>query len=203
MIMVGLCSCPSPKQTIKIKATKVKSDKPMEILAGEKIQKQPAKTKLIFSNPGDTRRFKQNDIVEIETQGVDFQDNTFSYINDPNSDSITIALLPRDNCEVTLANKCEVFYWNDPLHIPKVSIDSNINPEQIVVTPVFNNTCDCVRTGYQIRYGSTGSGCDDKGVIESLNKCKKQPIKIKKPSKDLNGNVGGNHKEKDEGGDGI
>ena len=65
-LIVLLSACTTgPIQTIKIKATPGKSDNPMEILAGEKIQKQPAKVKLVFKYPGDKYRFKQNDIVEI------------------------------------------------------------------------------------------------------------------------------------------
>lgn len=170
-LMIGLVACSGPMETIKIQALRQKDQKPIEIVAGEPLDSKVAKISLPFYSVGDKGMFKQGDIVEIKAYGIDFKKNTFCYIADPYSDSVLIILKSRTNNKIELAKKCDVINWNDPIEIPSIVVGSDLKPEQVIVTPLFNNKCE--RIGFQIRYGSTLRGCFKEGeeVINDFLKC--------------------------------
>ncbi len=181
-----LSSCTGTKQIIKIKAIESKNDTP-EVIAGETIQKQSAKDTLRFSQAGQYRTFKQGEVVLVETEGIDFESNTFSYIYDQETNDVTMILVPREDCKIELNKKCQVMDWNDAVNIPTITVPDNLKPEQIIITPKFNDNCE--RVGYQIRYGSVERGCykEAKEVLNKFNKCSGS-IKVRKRTPKASGN---------------
>ncbi len=165
-----LVSCGTIESRI-ITTGKVNQDDDIGVIAGEEIQSKTPNKILLFSSVGETHNFKRGDIVEVITQGINFEDNTFYYTFDKNSDLISMSLKPREACDVKLINKCAVVTWNDPNNIPTIKLADNMKPEQIIITPLFDE--DCQRSGYQIRYGSTERGCYSvaKKVLEDFREC--------------------------------
>lgn len=161
------------KNTKNEKSKNIPQETGIEIVTGGNIDSKPIEKTLLFKSVGETHKFKKGDIVEVVTQGIDFEDNTFYYTYEKGSDLISLSLQPRKDCHVKLQNKCEVLTWNDPNNIPNITVAEDINPEQVILTPLFNNGKECERVGYQIRYGSVERGCLSvaKDVLEQFNNC--------------------------------
>lgn len=78
---------------------------------------------------------------------------------------------------IELNQKCEVFEFRGLTEIPRIKLAKDLNPEQIIITPMFDN--DCHQFGFQIRYGSVGRGCGRvaRKILNRFNKC----VKVKPP----------------------
>ncbi len=122
--------------------------------------------KIIFDNIGQSYTFASGETIELITDGVDFGKSAFDVITNSHSNDITIKLIDIEMDKVKLSSKCETIERNGIEFIPKIEVAEGLDPEQIIITPLFDN--NCVRTGFQIRYGSVESGCK-KEAAEILN----------------------------------
>ncbi len=140
-----------------------------------------------FYKAGQSISFKKGEIVQIGSEGIDFSRITFRVDYSDNNDSITIRTVNIEDSEVKLSSKCETIVWNDPDYLPTIRIDSHLEPQQIVITPIFDSNCK--KMGYQIRYGSKERGCKKQAeeVLEQFNRCikKTQQKKIRKKLSDV------------------
>ncbi len=142
------------------------------------------KRKIIFDKIGQSYTFVSGETIELITDGVDFGKSAFDVITNGNSNDITIKLIDIEMDKVKLTSKCETIERNGIDFIPKIEVAEGLDPEQIVITPLFDN--NCVRTGYQVRYGSSERGCKKEAadVLDRFKKCagknqSKQKTKIK------------------------
>ena len=139
-----------------------------DALTGDKPSRQ-----LIFTNIGQTYTFKSGDLVEIISDGVDFSKTTFDIETNEETNDIKLRLVDKDYSKVYLDSKCQTIRRTGIDYIPKIEVAKELKPEQIVVTPIFDD--DCNKIGYQIRYGSVERGCkkEAKDVLEKFNECTK------------------------------
>lgn len=140
--------------------------------------------KIVFDKIGQSYTLYPDETIELITDGVDYNNAAFDIITDVSTKNITLKLIDKDNAKVILTKKCETVERFGIDFVPKIEVAEGLDPEQIVVTPLFDN--NCIRTGYEIRYGSIESGCkkEAKNILKRFNDCtgknqSKQKTKIK------------------------
>lgn len=143
-----------------------------EAITGAKPNKQ-----LIFSNIGQTYTFKSGESIEIISDGVDFSNTTFDIETNEETKEVKMKLVDKDFSKVYLDSKCQTIIRTGIEYVPKIEVAKGLDPEQIVVTPIFDN--DCNRIGFQIRYGSTDRGCRKEAseVLARFKDCTKNTSK--------------------------
>ncbi len=143
---------------------------------------KPAK-KLVFEEPGQSCTFKPGETVEIISDGVDFSKYTFDIETNEQSEDVTLTLVDKDMTKVILTSKCQTIIRTGIEVVPKVEAAPGLKPEQIIVTPLFDD--DCRKIGFEIRYGSEERGCrkEAKPNLVKFRDCAKE-----KPSKSGTGN---------------
>jgi hypothetical protein len=70
-------------------------------------------------------------------------------------------LVDKDFSKILLTKKCQTITRTGINYTPKVEVVEGLNPEQIIVTPIFDD--QCYRIGYEVRYGSLERGCKEEG----------------------------------------
>lgn len=147
-------------------------------LTGIKPNKQ-----LVFTSIGQTYNFKSGESIEIVSDGVDFSKTTFDIETNDETKEIKLKLVDKDFSKVYLDSKCQTIVRTGIEFVPKIEVAKGLDPEQIVVTPIFDD--DCNRIGFQIRYGSTERGCrkEAKEVLDHFKDCAKN-VSTTKPVKD-------------------
>lgn len=137
-----------------------------DAVAGFKPQKQ-----LIFTKIGQSYNFKSGESIEIISDGVDFSNTTFDIETDENTKEIKLKLIDKDISKVYLDKKCQTIIRTGIDFVPKVEVAKGLDPEQIIITPIFDNACN--KMGYEIRYGSSESGCrkEAKKVLDDFKRC--------------------------------
>lgn len=152
----------------------------------------PVNKKLVFTSVGESYTFKSGEAIEVIMDGIDFSVASFDIITDDNTEDITLKLVDKAFTKVKLESKCQTIVRTGIDYVPKIEIAQGLKPEQIVVTPIFDDSCYTI--GYQIRYGSTERGCrkEAKEVLTRFKKCvegkiyngkrdnKKDPCRIKR-----------------------
>lgn len=125
-------------------------------------QKKPqgAVREITFRSERDRAEFFVGEPIRLHAESIDFGNYTFktSVVKSYAGRSKVVMSLERIlQNTVRLEEKCQTIFWNNPYYTPIIEIGSSLQPEQIVLTPVFNERCR--RIGYEIRYGSTERGC--------------------------------------------
>ncbi len=133
----------------------------------------PRPTKqLTFNRIGQSYTFAEGESIQIVLDGVDMNNSTFDVQKDPVTDAVTITLVDKYNSKVVLQEKCQTIVRGGDV-MPPIEVASGMDPEQIIITPIFDD--ECKQTGYQIRYGSEERGCKQqaKEVLSNYHKCVK------------------------------
>jgi len=149
-------------------------------LPGMKPTKQ-----IIFTNIGQTFTFKTGETIKIVSDGIDFSKATFDIETNLETNDIILKLVDKDFSKVYLTHKCQVVLRTGIDFVPKIELARGLEPEQIVITPVFDDKCN--KIGFQIRYGSVERGCKKEAaeVIKRFNACVKNKLsKIKSENLD-------------------
>jgi hypothetical protein len=152
----------------------------MQASPGERKRKT-----IVFTGSGQSATFHKNDVIELITDGIDFSRTTFKVKYSNSDGSVIISTVDIENDEILFSSKCQTFEWYDPYNVPPLKVSAGLKPEQIVVTPLFDDNCN--RVGFQIRYGSIESGCRKEGIKEltRFNKCTGKYIKPKRKRKKI------------------
>lgn len=129
--------------------------------------------RIIFTKIGQSFSFKNGETVEIVLDGIDFAKVTFDIETDLETQDVTLKLVDRDFSKVVLTSKCHTIRRMGNLSIPKIEVASGLKPEQVVITPLFDNSC--MVSGYEIRYGSEERGCKEaaKRTLSTFYDCTK------------------------------
>lgn len=172
-----------------------KTDRPKEIVNDERFMSYSKEENKFISvaNVGfeniDTLDLFPGHIFEITPEkayhlivrNVDFSVYTFYSNFNELENIVELGIIRPTSNAIKLKNNCETIRWMDPLKIPKIEIDENLNTQQIVITPIMNNNCQ--KMGYEIRYGSQDiGGCkvEAKKVYEKYFNCLKNKNKSNK-----------------------
>ena len=138
-------------------------------------ESQPSGTvkEFVFRSEKDRAEFFVGDPIRIRTEDIDFGNYTFKTVvaqGQPGRDRVTMTLERVLENTIRLEEKCQTIFWNNPYYTPVIEISSVLDPEQIILTPVFNS--ECRRIGYEVRYGSEERGCK-KQAKEKLSQFKR------------------------------
>jgi hypothetical protein len=139
---------------------------------------------IVISDVGDQERIKIGERVELQLDYWDIESTCLVTTTNPETNEVILELKDRDHVWVTLKEKCDIVELRGIETIPQIEIESGLNPEQIIITPLFDDFCN--KIGYQFRYGSTERGCYDaaKDVLKRFRDCaggKKSSKKRKVP----------------------
>lgn len=111
-----------------------------------------SKKLLTFTNIGQEYTLKNGEEFRLTySEDINFAYTTFDVVSHEDN-SITIKLVDRDTSKVYLKDKCQIIKRQGIDFIPKIEVAKNLNPEQIIITPIFDD--NCVKLGYEVRYGS-------------------------------------------------
>ena len=132
-----------------------------------------------FSKIGQSYTFKKNDKINLKINGLDFSRTTFLFEFSDDDKYVTMKSVEIEHSKIYLSRKCEKFLWNEPDYLPVIELLPSLDPEQIIITPIFDD--QCFKIGYQIRYGSSERGCRKESidVLKHFKKCAK-PLPRKK-----------------------
>lgn len=187
-VILSLTSCQSIDMFLHPENYQLKNNSPMEkeliydtvwISNVEGEIKEPTTAglrpskRLIFSSIGQSYTFQPGETIEVISQGTDFSNSTFDIETNEDTKDIKLTLVDKINSKVVLESKCQTVMRTGIDYVPKIEVSKGLSPEQIVVTPVFDNYCNPI--GYQIRYGSTERGCrkEAKDILNRFQDCSK------------------------------
>lgn len=141
------------------------------------MQSNDAVKEFVFHSEKDRVEFFVGDPIRIRAENIDFGNYTFKTVvakNQSGRNKVIMTLERVLENTIRLEEKCQTIFWNNPYYTPVIEISSSLQPEQIVLTPVFNGNCR--RIGYEIRYGSTERGCEKqaKEKLEQFSRCVKR-----------------------------
>ncbi|MFP4527156.1 MAG: hypothetical protein ACLFQX_01285 [Candidatus Kapaibacterium sp.] len=128
--------------------------------------------RIIRLEPGGKKiGIKNGEIIDIQIPNIDISKYTLKKEEPAERDSVYISLVETENIYIKLMNKCDVQTIHNIDFIPPITVADGLNPEQIVITPLFDEYCH--KTGYQIRYGSSERGCRKEAskVLKAFNEC--------------------------------
>lgn len=139
-----------------------------------------------LSQTGDTEVLPVGTAVSLSLSGFDFDRNMIVIESTEKGNDISISV--RDKYEtITLSNKCQTIEIFNIDFLPIIEIDKQLDKQQIIVTPIFNNDIECSHLGYQVRYGDQtyGSCYKEAGKIYQIfTKCvKSKQSKVKSTKK--------------------
>ncbi len=134
--------------------------------------------RITFTKIGQSYTFKNGETVEILLHEVDFTRATFDFETNLETKEVTIRLVDRDFSKVVLTSKCQIIKRIGAFSVPRIEVSPNLKPEQIVITPLFDNECRV--NGFEIRYGSEERGCKDvaKRTLSDFRRCSDNEKKI-------------------------
>ena len=164
----------SPIETVIAPAEIIVSNDTGE-LGGDIPGVEPKKL-IHFTNIGQEYTLKNGEEFKLSySNSINFAYTTFDVIaNDDNS--ITIKLVDKDTSRVFLKSKCQIIKRQGIDFIPKIEIAKGLDPEQVIITPIFDD--NCVKLGYEVRYGSiekikgVAGGCrEGKKVYNNFKNC--------------------------------
>lgn len=140
---------------------------------------------LLISEIGQREALRQGEKRMIIFDYWDMESACLVTTTDPYSKEIFIELKDKDDAIITLKKKCDVVELRGVDMIPPIVVSDGLNPEQIIITPLFDHDCNVL--GYQIRYGSTERGCTKvaKDVLNQFHNCvgsKKNSFRKKVPN---------------------
>lgn len=129
--------------------------------------------RVVFNEIGQSFTIKQGEIVEFVLD-IDIQQASFDILTDLQTKEITLKLVQKDTTKIYLSSKCQTIKRYQTGWIPPIEVASNLNPEQVIATPLFNNNCEVI--GYEIRYGSEESGCKSvaRETLQRFVECSKK-----------------------------
>lgn len=172
-LIVGIVGCHFPPNINHPPRTVYDTVK-VEVVSGE-VQpvagNRQAVKRIELSRIGQVAKFYQGEAIEIFFNGIDINNSTVQTTTNPETNEVILSIVDLNNSVVTLSNKCDVIEWKSVKQLPRIEVASNLRPEQIVITPLFDDNCN--RTGYQIRYGSIERGCNQQAAValRRFNKC--------------------------------
>lgn len=128
---------------------------------------------LVFTSIGQTFNIKPGQSFEIVAENIDFSNTTFDIETNEATGEIKLKLVDKDFSKVKLEYKCQTILRTGIDFVPKIELADGLDPEQIVVTPVFDDNCK--RIGFQIRYGSEERGCrkEAQEILDKFRNCSK------------------------------
>lgn len=149
--------------------------------ADGEFAKSPIKPKsaqrYTLRNIGDYCIIKDKEFVEIVLDDIDFTKVSLDIRKNYETNEIKISIVPTTN-EVFLETKCQTIVRSGSYDfLPPISVKKGLNPEQVIVTPVVDDTTNCNIIGYEIRYGSEERGCKRQAKANLINfeKCFGKP----------------------------
>lgn len=144
------------------------------------------KKRITFTQVGQSYTFKNGETVEIILHGVDLAKATFDIETNLETKEVTIKLVDRDFSKVFLSSKCQTIKRIGSFTVPKIEVSPELKPEQVVITPLFDNECRV--NGIEIRYGSEERGCKDvaRKTLIDFRRCSENQKKL--PSQSIQPN---------------
>jgi hypothetical protein len=137
------------RDTIKVA---MNNDMLEEVYTGARVTKT-----IVFTDEGQSTTFKEGEPVELIFDGLDMSKYSLDIKHNRSTGEITFSVVDNEDTKVILTEKCEVVERRNTSYLPMIEVAEDLNPEQIIITPIFDN--DCNQLGYQIRYGSEERGC--------------------------------------------
>lgn len=139
---------------------------------------------LTFSQIGQEYWIKKGENIAIETDNIDFSIASFEFETSEKNQDILMKLVDKDSYRVLLSRKCQTIVRMGTNFIPKIEVQEGLDPEQVVVTPLFDD--DCNKVGHEIRYGSTERGCSNVAFsnLKRFRECTGKTIRSSDPCRD-------------------
>jgi hypothetical protein len=120
---------------------------------------------------GDEARIVNGSATNIDLSGFDNSRELIITEVNPGRNEVVIKVARKKNAAIRFTSKCQVFTIGNTDKLPPIEITDGLQPQQVIVTPL----CDGVNSviGYEIRYGSTESGCSNaaRNGIKKFNRC--------------------------------
>ncbi|MGB9912695.1 MAG: hypothetical protein ACPLRO_04945 [Candidatus Kapaibacteriota bacterium] len=129
--------------------------------------------RIVFNEIGQSYTLRPGELVEFVFD-FDLAQASFDVTTDLQTKEITLTLVQKDTSKVYLTSQCQTVKRFQTGTLPIVEVASNLDPQQIVITPMFNLNCEVV--GYEFRYGSEESGCKAaaKETLQRFVECTKK-----------------------------
>lgn len=132
-----------------------------------------------FTDIGQEYTIKNGEELKLTySENINFAYTTFD-VTENDDNSITINLVDKDTSRIFIKNKCQIIRRNGIDIIPKIEVAKDLDPEQVIITPIFDD--NCIKLGYVVRYGSietvkgkngTAGGCrEGKKVYNNYKNC--------------------------------
>ncbi len=152
-------SCTSPKQYISPTPVKITPTGFTEATKGEVVNAH----RVIDFSISDEATFTIGEVVTINFDGIDFENYFIDFVQNDDNNKITLKLVNKKNGVILFQEKCQNFQRFD-LEIPKIEVADGLSPQQVVMTPLFDDHCQQI--GWDVRYGSIESGCKSKSITD-------------------------------------
>jgi hypothetical protein len=106
---------------------------------------------------GDEVRIVNGSATNIDLTGFDEDREVIITEVNPGRNEVVMRVARKKTAEIRFTSKCQVFTIGNTDVLPPIEIDDGLQPQQVIITPL----CDGVKSviGYEIRYGSSESGC--------------------------------------------
>lgn len=163
------------RDTIKVA---MNNDMLEEVYTGARVTKT-----IVFTDEGQSTTFKEGEPVELIFDGLDMSKYSLDIKHNRSTGEITFSVVDNEDTKVILTEKCEVVERRNTSYLPMIEVAEDLNPEQIIITPIFDN--DCNQLGYQIRYGSEERDCEKVAtpILTEYEECVGKIEKNKAPVK--------------------
>lgn len=145
----------------------------MQVTTGgfeEVPQSAPTRTAKL-RGPGSAAMFRLGDPIALVFEGVNQDSHAIETSLDDESGMVTMRVLSKRDGTVNITKKCQTFVYSSLTDLPKITVASGLDPEQIIVTPLCDKYGDLY--GYELRYGSVERGCNHnarRGLLQ-FSKC--------------------------------
>ena len=154
----------------------------MQVTTGsfEETKAEPAATSVVLRGPGASATFRIGEPIALVFEDVDMQEHTVETLLDDETGLVTMRVLSRHDGVVTITKMCQRFIYSSLSDLPKVSIDTTLDPQQIIITPLCNVEGNIY--AYELRYGATERGCgrNAKMGLEQFRRCSDSPVRTRK-----------------------
>jgi hypothetical protein len=131
---------------------------------------------------GDSAVIVDGKPIDICFEGLNPRISVVETTYSPDTKSLKLLVKARNNYVINVTQKCQTFRIGNLTDMPPITVAPYLKAEQIVVTPLCDG--NGVRTGYEVRYGTTTAGCqkEARAGLRAFSMCKgdfANPIKTR------------------------
>jgi len=174
LVTLLLSSCDSLRHLVRpTKPAPVVDTVYMQVTTGgfEEVPRSTSARTAKLRGPGSSTTFRLGDPVALVLEGVNQDSHAIETSLDDESGMVTMRVLSKRDGTVYVTKKCQTFVYSSLTDLPKITVASGLDPEQIIVTPLCDRYGDLY--GYELRYGSVERGCNQnarRGLLQ-FSKC--------------------------------